>query len=95
MIWFCDLRDFTGHSERLGIVGVTDLVNDFFDAVARSVTTHGGEILKFIGDAALAIFPIADPTQTPAVCAQALAAMAGCRRQCRACTPADARRSLW
>lgn len=60
VIWFCDLRDSVGLAdsmERRDFVGV---LNDFFDCMAGSVLAHGGEVLRFIGDAVLAIFPI-DP----------------------------------
>ncbi len=33
------------------------VLNDFFDCMAGAVLDHGGEVLRFIGDAALAIFP--------------------------------------
>ena len=37
------------------------MLNQFFDYMAGSVLDQGGEVLKFIGDAILAIFPIEDP----------------------------------
>ena len=36
------------------------LINDYFDCTAGAVEDHGGEVLKFIGDAVLAIFPAGD-----------------------------------
>ena len=36
------------------------LLNDFYDCMAGSILDHGGEVLRFIGDAALAIFPIVE-----------------------------------
>jgi adenylate cyclase len=59
-IWFCDLRGFTALSNQLPRDEVIALLNDYFDAMARPVHAHGGEILKFIGDAMLAIFPMRD-----------------------------------
>ena len=44
------------------------MLNDFFGAIASAIESHGGEILKFIGDAVLAIFPIADPQEEAFVC---------------------------
>jgi adenylate cyclase len=55
-IWFCDLRGFTPLSETLPGPQLIDLLNDYFDAVARAIEAAGGEILKFIGDAVMAIF---------------------------------------
>lgn len=57
-VWQCDLRNFTGISERLPRDEVIALLNAFFDAMGAPVTAHGGEILKFIGDAMLAVFPL-------------------------------------
>jgi adenylate cyclase len=57
-IWFCDLRDFTPTTARLGSQAVVNLLNHFFGTVGPPIEARGGEILKFIGDAALAIFPI-------------------------------------
>jgi adenylate cyclase len=36
------------------------MLNQFLEAMADSVSEAGGEVLRFIGDAALAIFPIAE-----------------------------------
>ncbi len=57
-IWYCDLRGFTALSERLGRDALLACLNDYFDAMAGAVEANGGEILKFIGDAMLAIFPL-------------------------------------
>jgi adenylate cyclase len=74
VIWLCDLRGFTSLSERLSRDDLIDLLNSYFGPMCDAVAREGGEILKFIGDAMLAIFPIhADPTQT---CAAALSAAA-------------------
>ncbi|MCR9144595.1 MAG: adenylate/guanylate cyclase domain-containing protein [bacterium] len=57
VIWFSDLRDFTKlTAEEAG--GVVESLNQYFEAVAEPIREHGGEILKFIGDAILAIFPV-------------------------------------
>jgi adenylate cyclase len=58
-IWYCDLRGFTALSERLGRDALLACLNDYFDCMAGAVERQGGEILKFIGDAMLAIFPLA------------------------------------
>jgi adenylate cyclase len=59
-IWLADLRDFTALTERLPQQELIAVLNDFFDRLAVPVTAEGGEILKFIGDAMLAIFPVRD-----------------------------------
>ena len=53
-IMFCDVRGFTSMSEQLGAKGVVKIMNDVFQIIEEEV---GGEILKFIGDALLLIFP--------------------------------------
>ncbi len=83
VIWFSDLRRSTELAESMPLDAFLGLLNDFFEAVAGSVLDHGGEVLRFIGDAALAIFPITDipedcyPPTCPAhrsACEQALEA---------------------
>ena len=59
VIWYCDLRGFTRASDQLPRDTVIDLLNDWFGTMAAAVTAEGGEILKFMGDAMLAIFPVA------------------------------------
>jgi adenylate cyclase len=55
-VLFCDIREFTALSERLGAIGVVSVVNQIFEIIGQIIHTHGGEILKFIGDAVLIIF---------------------------------------
>ncbi len=57
-IMICDLRDFTRISDNWPRDDVIDLLNDYFDAMSEPIARHGGEILKFIGDGLLAIFPL-------------------------------------
>jgi adenylate cyclase len=73
-IWQCDLRDFTAMSNQLPRDEVLAILNDYFDAVTRPVMARGGEILKFIGDAVLAIFPMRDDLDRDAKCRTALEA---------------------
>jgi adenylate cyclase len=56
-LWFCDLRGFTRASDRLPRPVLIALLNDYFGAMAGAVAAQGGEILKFMGDAMLAMFP--------------------------------------
>jgi adenylate cyclase len=57
-IWLSDLRGFTALSDRLPAETVVDILNGYFDCQVSSIKTHGGEVLKFMGDGLLAVFPI-------------------------------------
>jgi adenylate cyclase len=57
VLWYCDLRGFTALAEKLPLPEVLALLDAYFDAIAEPVVERGGEILKFMGDAMLAIFP--------------------------------------
>jgi adenylate cyclase len=75
-IMICDLRDFTGISDNWPRDDVIDLLNGYFDAMSEPIARHGGEILKFIGDGLLAIFPLSQPS----ACANLLHAVAEARQ---------------
>ncbi len=59
-IMFCDMRGSTRLEQELGRAAYIDLLNSFFETVSNLVESHGGEVLKFIGDAVLAVFPADD-----------------------------------
>jgi adenylate cyclase len=75
-IMICDLRDFTKISDNWPRDDVIDLLNGYFDAMSEPIARHGGEILKFIGDGLLAIFPLSQPS----ACANLLRAVAEARQ---------------
>lgn len=82
VIWFCDLRGSTRLADRLPRRDFLDLLNDYFERMAAAVMAHGGDILKFIGDALLAIFPVAPESASPyrrPICASCTAALAAAR----------------
>jgi adenylate cyclase len=60
-VLICDLRDFTAISDLWPRDDVIELLNAYFDAMCEPIERHGGEILKFMGDGLLAIFPLDDP----------------------------------
>ena len=74
-ILFCDIRGFTALTEKLGGEGVVPIVNCIFDVIGPSVQKFGGEILKFIGDAMLLIFPVDDSNDHQSVCQAMVAAV--------------------
>jgi adenylate cyclase len=75
-IMIADLRDFTRISDSWPRDDVIDLLNDYFDAMSEPIARHGGEILKFIGDGLLAIFPLSEPS----ACADLLHAVTEARQ---------------
>ncbi len=60
VIWLSDLRGFTSLSESLPRDALIELLNQYFGPLCNAVEANGGEVLKFIGDAMLAIFPVGD-----------------------------------
>ena len=72
-LWFCDLRGFTALSDRLPRAKLIKVLNRWFEAMGAAIAEGGGEILKFMGDGLLAVFPVnGDPAAT---CDRALAAV--------------------
>jgi len=55
-IFFSDIQNFTGITERLQPEQITQLLNRYFTEMSRIALTHGGTIDKFIGDAMLVFF---------------------------------------
>ena len=55
-IFFSDIQDFTGITERLQPEQITRLPNDYFTEMSKVALAHGGTIDKFIGDAMLLFF---------------------------------------
>jgi adenylate cyclase len=57
-VWLSDLRGFTALSDRLPAETVVDILNQYFDCQVDAIRSHGGEVLKYMGDGLLAVFPI-------------------------------------
>lgn len=72
-MFFCDLRGFTALSDRLEATEIIETLDDYFDCMIEPIDALGGEVLKFIGDGMLAIFPMDERTAQLA-CQSALAA---------------------
>ena len=58
VIWFCDLRDSTALADSMSRRDFLSILNEYFECTLEPVLQRKGEVLRFIGDAALAIFPI-------------------------------------
>jgi len=74
-IWLSDLRGFTALSDRLPAEMVVEILNLYFDCQVASIRDRGGEVLKFMGDGLLAVFPVDEYLGDEAqVCSRALEA---------------------
>jgi len=71
-LWYSDLRDFTALTETLTKALEVATLNAYFEHVAAAVTARGGEILRFIGDAMLIVFPAQSEHAVRLACASAL-----------------------
>ena len=71
VLWFSDLRGFTALSGSIEPDALIHTLNEVFDCQVTAIQRHGGEVLKFIGDGLLAIFPTAKSTDAD-VCNRAL-----------------------
>ena len=71
-ILFSDLRGFTALSERLEEAALFGALDRYFEAVVEGVHAEGGDVLKFLGDGVLAIFPVAACGDRTAACRAAL-----------------------
>jgi adenylate cyclase len=74
VIWSSDLRGFTNYSDHAPSEQVIATLNRIFDLQSDAITKNGGEILKFVGDGLLAIFPVSSPEDAAREAAAALAA---------------------
>ncbi|MGI9498737.1 MAG: adenylate/guanylate cyclase domain-containing protein [Geminicoccaceae bacterium] len=58
VILLADLRGFTAMSERAPRDELVEMLNQYFDCLVGPIVDHGGNVLKFLGDGLLAIFPL-------------------------------------
>jgi len=72
-VWLSDMRGFTPLTEILRPPEMISLLNRYFDCQVPPILERGGEVLKFMGDGLLAIFPI-EGAGAAAVCEAALSA---------------------
>jgi adenylate cyclase len=79
-IWLSDMRGFTARADRMPASDLVALLNRYFDCQVPLIRAQGGEVLKFMGDGLLALFPIdatgahAGKSDIAIVCNRALAA---------------------
>ena len=73
-VWFSDLRGFTAIGDTVDQAALIESLNDYFDTVVPPIYAAGGEVLKYIGDAVLAIFPHDHFPDAGAACRAAIGA---------------------
>lgn len=57
-ILICDLRGFATMTDRAQPGEIVTLLNRWFEVIGAAIGTHRGDILKFMGDGLLAVFPL-------------------------------------
>jgi adenylate cyclase len=78
VLWFSDLRGYTGITDSAPPAEIIPLLNDYAETAIAAIHDASGDVLKLLGDGTLAIFKADDPA---AACAAALAAAADLRRR--------------
>ena len=88
-ILFSDLRGFTALSERLGEEALFAALDRYFEAVVEAVRAEQGDVLKFLGDGILAIFPVETAGSAAAACRAAVGAIGQAAGRLAAAPQAD------
>ena len=82
IVLFADLKGFTELSNTQPARHVIDSLNLFYDIAETAIGQNGGEILKFMGDGLLAIFPTPDDLSAQKAAASgAISSLEDIRRQ--------------
>lgn len=63
VLWFSDLRRSTAMADEMPLDDYLVVLDEYFECTAGAVMDHGGEVLKFVGDAVMAIFPVDEETR--------------------------------
>lgn len=58
VVMFSDLRGFTAFSDSQSEQEVFEALDGYFEVVVKAVEENGGDVLKFMGDGVLSIFPL-------------------------------------
>jgi adenylate cyclase len=70
-LWYADIRGFTAIADGTPGLAVIEMLDDTFETLTAPLRARGGQVLKFMGDGMLAIFPFVDGTRD-ATCGRAL-----------------------
>ncbi|MGA8381413.1 MAG: adenylate/guanylate cyclase domain-containing protein [Stellaceae bacterium] len=79
VLWYADIRGFTSIADRTPGLAVIEMLDEAFETLTAALRAHGGQVLKFIGDGMLAIFPFVEGTREE-TCGHALDAAAEAMR---------------
>ena len=79
-IWFSDIRKYSTHTQATAPAALIAELNAYYECVVPIIYAHGGEVLKFIGDAILAIFPADAQRTRESACRDAYAAALAANR---------------
>src|SRR5437016_10110107 len=63
VLWFADMRGFTKLADSTPGLEVIALLDEVFETLTAPLRSRGGQVLKFMGDGMLAIFPLLAETQ--------------------------------
>ncbi|HJU14891.1 MAG TPA: adenylate/guanylate cyclase domain-containing protein [Stellaceae bacterium] len=75
VLWYADIRGFTAIADGLPGPAVIELLDDVFETLAAALRPRGAQVLKFLGDGMLAIFPF-EPAMRERTCRRAIEAAA-------------------
>ena len=81
VILFCDLRGSSKLAEHYDLDEFLNVLNEYYDVTAGAILDNGGEVLRYIGDASLAIFSIDRHADARAACQAAMQAAADAMRR--------------
>ena len=79
VLWYADIRGFTAIADGTPGLAVIEMLDEAFETLTASLRARGGQVLKFIGDGMLAIFPFVEGTRDE-TCGHALDAAAEAMR---------------
>ena len=79
VLWYADIRGFTTMADTTPGAVVVEVLDEIFETLTASLRSRGGQVLKFLGDGMLAIFPFEDATREQ-TCRRALDAAAEAMR---------------
>ena len=73
-LFFSDIEKFSGFSEKLDPVQLTELLNDYLSLMTGIIKDEGGTVDKYIGDAIVAFWnaPLAQPDHAERACRAAM-----------------------